>query len=93
MVKEFELTNNALMNYFLGIKVKQSVKGIFISQKGYAKNTFEKFNTKNYTLVNIPMECRTKLSKFDDGVDVDSTYYRSLIESLRYLTCTRFDIL
>ena len=44
---------------------------------------------KNCMPVNTPMECGTKLSKFDDGADVDSTYYRSLIGSLRYLTCTR----
>jgi len=39
------------------------------------------------------MECGAKLSKFDDGVDVDSTYYRSLIGSLRYLTCAGSDIM
>ncbi|XP_056159718.1 secreted RxLR effector protein 161-like [Syzygium oleosum] len=39
------------------------------------------------------MECGTKLSKFDEGVDVDPTYYGSLIGSLRYLTCTRPDIM
>jgi len=79
MVKEFEMTDNDLMNYFLRIKVKQSAKGIFISQKGYAKNILDKFNMKNCTPLNTQMEYGTKLSKFDDGVDVDLTYYASLI--------------
>lgn len=43
--------------------------------------------------VNTPMERGTKLSKFDDGEEVDFTLFKSLIGSLRYLTCTRSDIL
>ncbi|XP_039165229.1 uncharacterized protein LOC120291633 [Eucalyptus grandis] len=39
------------------------------------------------------MECGIKPLKFDDSVDVDSTYYRSLIRSLRYLTWMRLDIM
>jgi hypothetical protein len=39
-----------------------------------------------------PMEPGAKLSKFDAGERVDATKYRSLVGSLRYLTCTRPDI-
>ena len=31
MFNEFEMTNNGLMSYFLGIEVKQQQDGIFIS--------------------------------------------------------------
>ena len=35
----------------------------------------------------------SKLTKEDEGSNVDATYFRSLVGSLRYLTCTRPDIL
>ncbi|GJS49446.1 hypothetical protein Tco_0716756 [Tanacetum coccineum] len=39
-----------------------------------------------------PMELGTKLSKFKGGEPVDTDRYRSLVGSLRYLTCTRPDL-
>ena len=39
------------------------------------------------------IECVVKLLKFGDGKKVDPTYVKSLVGSLRYLTCTRLDIL
>nr|GFC89148.1 ribonuclease H-like domain, reverse transcriptase, RNA-dependent DNA polymerase [Tanacetum cinerariifolium] len=41
---------------------------------------------------NIPMDPGTKLVKAEDGNSVDTTYYRSLIGSLRYLLHTRPDL-
>ncbi|XP_070056529.1 uncharacterized mitochondrial protein AtMg00810-like [Nicotiana tomentosiformis] len=35
------------------------------------------------------MESRTKLSKFDEGEKVNPTFFKSIVGSLRYLTCTR----
>ena len=43
--------------------------------------------------VNTPMEIGIKLSRFDEGHIKDPTLFKSLVESLRYLTCTRPDIL
>ena len=42
--------------------------------------------------MNTPMEPGAKLSKNDEGVIIDENKYRSLMGSLRYLTCTRPDI-
>ncbi|KAK2437950.1 hypothetical protein QL285_022782 [Trifolium repens] len=39
------------------------------------------------------MECGIKLSKHDEGESVDPSLFKSLVGSLRYLTCTRPDIL
>jgi hypothetical protein len=47
----------------------------------------------NYNPIATPMELGTKLSRYDEGDEVDADLYRSLIESLRYLTCTRPDIM
>ncbi|XP_022895465.1 uncharacterized protein LOC111409681 [Olea europaea var. sylvestris] len=40
-----------------------------------------------------PVECEIKLSKNDEGEKVNPTLFKSLVGSLRYLTCTRPDIL
>ncbi|KAL4383800.1 hypothetical protein GQ457_15G014360 [Hibiscus cannabinus] len=43
--------------------------------------------------VDTPMECGVKLSKFSNGIKEYQTLFKSLVGSLRYLTCTRPDIL
>nr|XP_048328437.1 secreted RxLR effector protein 161-like [Ziziphus jujuba var. spinosa] len=43
--------------------------------------------------VGTPMECGVKLSKHKEGEKVDPTFFKSLVGSLIYLTCTRPDIL
>ncbi|MBV8801912.1 MAG: hypothetical protein JO131_02910, partial [Gammaproteobacteria bacterium] len=93
MTKEFEMTDLGLMSYFLGIEVKQLEEGIFITQEGYAKEILKKFKMEDCNPVATPVECGTKLTKIGEGTSVDPTHYRSLIGSLRYLTCTRPDIL
>ncbi|KAM1376992.1 hypothetical protein COP1_038687 [Malus domestica] len=39
------------------------------------------------------VECGVKLTKHDRGKSVNLTFFKSLVGSLRYLTCTRPDIL
>ncbi|KOM27543.1 hypothetical protein LR48_Vigan437s000300 [Vigna angularis] len=93
MTMEFEMTDMGLMAYYLGIEVKQGNKGIFITQESYAKDVLKKFKMDDANLVGTPMECGIKLSKDEEGEKVDPTLYKSLVGSLRYLTCTRPDIL
>ncbi|CAL1371869.1 unnamed protein product [Linum trigynum] len=93
MVREFEITDIGLMSYYLGIEVSQKEQGIFISQSGFAKEVLKKFKLENCNPVSTPAECGLKLSKDDKGEKVNSTEFRSLVGSLRYLTCIRPDIL
>ncbi|KAA0041959.1 putative mitochondrial protein [Cucumis melo var. makuwa] len=93
MTQEFEMTDIGLMSYYLGIEVKQLEEGIFISQERYTREILKKFNMINSKPVTTPIETETKLSKHEEGDDVDPSYFKSLIGSLRYLTCTRLDIL
>ena len=67
--------------------------GVFISQESYAREVLKKFKIINYNPVNTPMELGIKLSRFDEGHIEDPTLFKSLMGSLRYLTCTRPDIL
>ncbi|KAF2308357.1 hypothetical protein GH714_000231 [Hevea brasiliensis] len=93
MAEEFDMTDIELMSYYLGIEVKQSDDGIFISQKAYAVKILKEFNMENCQLVSTPVERRTKLSRYDDCEKVNPTLYRKLVGNLRYLTCTMLDIL
>ncbi|KAL0561666.1 hypothetical protein IC582_002106 [Cucumis melo] len=93
MTQEFEMTDIGLMSYYLGIEVKQSEEGIFIFQERYTREILEKFNMMSSKPIATPIEIETKLSKHEEGDDVDSSYFKSLVGSLRYLTCTRPDIL
>ena len=93
MNKEFEMTDIGMMTYYLGIKVKQNKEGIFILQESYTKKTLKKFKMNDCKPISTPMECGVKLTKHDEGESVDPTFFKSLVGSLRYLTCTRPDIL
>ncbi|XP_070023415.1 uncharacterized mitochondrial protein AtMg00810-like [Nicotiana sylvestris] len=93
MSREFEITDVGLMSYYLGLEVKQMEDGIFISQESYTKKILKKFNMLDCNPVNTSIESGTKLSKFDEGEKVDPTFFKSLVGSLRYSTCTRPDIL
>ncbi|KAK6773345.1 hypothetical protein RDI58_028583 [Solanum bulbocastanum] len=87
------MTDIGLMSYYLDLEMKQMEEGIFISQESYTKEILKKFNMFDCNPVNTPMASGTKLSKFEDGEKVDSTLLKSLVGSLRCLTCTRPDIL
>jgi hypothetical protein len=57
--------------------------------KNYAKEILKKIGMEkcNLTLVKTRLELKENMKG-----DIDSTYFKSLAESLRYLTCTRLDI-
>ena len=87
------MTDIGLMSYYLGLEVMQMEEGIFISQERYTKEISKKFNMFDCNPVNTPMHSGKKLSMFDDAEKMDSTSFKSLVGSLRYLTCRRPDIL
>lgn len=64
---------------------------IFTSKECSAREILKKFNLTNSKPVSTLMEVEVKVSKHRGGDFVDSTIYKSLIESLRYLMCTMTD--
>ena len=90
---EFEMTDIGLMKYFLGIEVEKSDSGIFICQQKYAKNVLNILIMKNGKLANTLVVIDTKLSKQDQGITIDPTLYKILLDILMYLTTTRLDIM
>jgi len=92
MVQEFEITDIGMMAHFLGLEVVQKEEGIFVSQSSYAKDILERFKMESCNPVSTPVENGVELRKSKVG-NVDPTYFKSLVGSLKYLTCTRPDIL
>ena len=92
MSTQFEMTDMGLMSYFLGIEVKQTDEGILISQKKYAVDVLKKLKMESCKPMLTPVEERLKLERESGGDLVNSTNFRRLVGSLRYLTATRPDI-
>ena len=93
MVKEFEMTNLDLMTYFLSIEMKQNYEESFIFQTKYVNEILKKFHMEYCHIIDTIMEVGCKLNKEGEGKEVKLTCYKSLLGSLRYLTCIRLDIL
>jgi hypothetical protein len=93
MQTEFEMSMIGELSYFLGLQVKQSSAGIFISQEKYLKEILKKFQMEDSSTVSTPMVVGCKLSKDDISPDVDQRTYRSMIGSLLYITASRPDIM
>nr|GEU54903.1 retrovirus-related Pol polyprotein from transposon TNT 1-94 [Tanacetum cinerariifolium] len=93
MTREFEMTDIVLMPYDLGIEVKQMDEEVFICQERHANEILKRFYMDKCNPFGTPLEHKAKPSKHDRGKAVDSTVFKSLVGSLRYLTCTRPDIL
>jgi hypothetical protein len=81
------------MSYFLGLEIKQGEKDNFVTQKAYAKEILKRFKMEDCKPVSTLIDCGMKLSRHDKENVVDVTLYKSLVGSLRYLTCIIPDIL
>ena len=93
MQTKFEMSMIGELSYFLGLQVKQSSEGIFISQEKYLKEMLKKFQMEDSSTVSTPMVVGCKLRKDDISPDVDQRTYRSMIGSLLYITASRPDIM
>lgn len=79
------------LNFFLGLQVNQTDKGIFISQSKYVRELLKKFGMDDSKLVSTPMVTRCKLSKDDESAKTDRSKYKYTIGGLLYLTTTRLN--
>jgi hypothetical protein len=92
MKQEFEMSMIGELNYFLGLQVKQTSEGIFISQSKCAKDLVKRFGLDWKSHARTPMSTNVKISTDLAGKPVDPTLYRSMIGSLLYLTASRPNI-
>jgi hypothetical protein len=78
---------------FLGLQIRQSNQGIFISQTKYIREMIKRFGMEDCKLVTTPMQTICKLRKDDDSKSTDQRQYRSMIGILLYVTTSRTDVL
>ncbi|KAB2625605.1 pentatricopeptide repeat-containing protein [Pyrus ussuriensis x Pyrus communis] len=86
----FPIKDLGALHYFLGIEVKRSSTGIFLSQTKYILDLLTKANMVGAKPCGTPLST----SKLDhDSPPLDNvTEYRSLVGALQYLTWTRPDL-
>ena len=75
MSTEFEMSLIGELTYFLGLKVNQKKNGTFVSHIKYAKGLVKKFGMEYATHRRTPIDTRDKISRDENGKDVDYKLY------------------
>ena len=81
------------LKFFLGLQIKQTKQGTFISQTKYCKELIKKFGLENAKEIATPMSSSCYLDQDENGKTVEVSKYRAIIGSLLYLTASRPDIM
>ena len=92
MQVEFEMSMIGELTHFLGLQIRQIDSGIFLSQSKYAKNVVKKFGLEFASSIRTLISPNVKLTVDLLGKSVDPSLYRSMIDSLLYLTARKPDI-
>jgi hypothetical protein len=86
MHNEFEMSLLGELSFFLGLQIRQSNQGIFISQTKYIREMLKRFGMEDCKPVITPMQTSCKLRKDDDSKSTNQRQYRSMIGNLLYVT-------
>nr|GEU71447.1 uncharacterized mitochondrial protein AtMg00810-like [Tanacetum cinerariifolium] len=89
MTTKFKMSMMGQMSIFLGLKISQCPRGIFINQSKYAYEIVKKYGMHTTDSIDTPMVEKSKLDKDLQGKPVDATLYCGMIGSLMYLTSSR----
>ncbi|WVZ63361.1 hypothetical protein U9M48_012998 [Paspalum notatum var. saurae] len=92
MSRELEMSLMGVLQFFLGLQIKQGPEGTFVHQTKYTRDILKKFEMGDSKPMTTPMSTNTALDADEDGEAVDQKEFRGMIGSLLYLTATRPDI-
>ena len=91
-MEKFDMSDLGLLCFYLGVEVRQHASDITLCQTHYAKRILELGGMAGCNPAHTPMEEKLRLSRHSTVEEVDSTHYRRLVGSLRYLVHTRPDL-
>ncbi|GJY66679.1 retrovirus-related pol polyprotein from transposon TNT 1-94 [Tanacetum coccineum] len=89
---KFQMSMMGQMSFFLGLQVSQTPEGIFINQSKFTLEILKKFGMDSCDPIDTPMVDGLKLDEDSLGILVDQTRFRSMVDSLMYLTASRPDL-
>jgi hypothetical protein len=75
MSREFEMSMMGVLQYFLGLQIKQSKEGTFMHQTKYTKDIVRKFKMEDSKAMAMPMCMTTTLDANEEGEHVDQKEY------------------
>ena len=92
LAQEFEIKALGPLQYFLGLEVAYTSRGIFVSQQKYTMDLLKLTSMTDCAPVRTPIDPNVKLGKGGDLPPVNHYQYQQLVGKLIYLTHTRPDI-
>nr|GEV19030.1 hypothetical protein [Tanacetum cinerariifolium] len=92
MCSKFKMSMMGKILFFLGLKISQSHRGIFINQSNYALESLKKYSFESCDPVDTPMVEKSKLDEDKEGKAFDPSHYHGMIGTLLYLTASRPDL-
>jgi hypothetical protein len=81
---KFAVWDMGALHFFLGIDIKRTKDGFYLSQECYATELLERAGMHNCHLVSTPVDCNGKLLADGAAID-DAKTYRSLVRALQIL--------
>jgi hypothetical protein len=93
MSREFKISMIGELSFFLDLQVKQTKYGTLIYQNKYVNDLLKIFSMNNSKPIKTPMYINAYLDLDEGDNSIDLKLYRSLIDSLLYLTAFRSDIM
>jgi hypothetical protein len=89
---EFEIADLGELSFFLGMKFLKVKDGVVMHQQKYIGELLEKIEMNGYNSLSNPSETNSKLDECSNEEKVDSTMFRQMVGSLRYVCNNRPDI-
>jgi hypothetical protein len=89
---EFAMKDLGPVHFFLGIQVRRTADGFFLSQEQYAGDVLDRAGLADCKPAPTPIDTKAKVSSTTGQPYSDPTFYRSIVGALQYLTLTRPDL-